>query len=697
MAGETYKSVATEDQVAALEAATAAALAGKQPTIAPGTYAQVETPGTPATAVDKTSAQTIAGAKDFLTPPTVGGLALSAGVLTTAERLTGYWYAGETFATTAATLQAAITAAALLATPTARRAVIVTQGFDSTSFGVITGADYVDVIGATGNPADIVITSSANAHTVGLSGKNTMWAYVTVNHTGALGNYPIHADGVAANVEYVLLGVVANNDSQGAVGVGLRSTGGAQKFWAIDCDLLATGANLTATQQTALFVHNANDAIGTPAVVVVVVNTRARATHASTGGVTAYGFLYRNQGNVAVNDQVYWSGGFAFGTTKDMAFYGSSTTPETAALGGHYQIDSSAYTQVDQPAGGWESVRAVTPPAPSRGWPNRRIAQLPVALDASAAGPGPFIPVTDKGAANGVAGLDASGFLAAASVRPGNVQTFTAAGAQTVTVPPGATRVAVHAVGGGGGGGGGAQEATGTAAWGGGPGGPGGYTFMAFDIASLVAAFGAGAWSINPGAGGASGAGGPTNGSNGSSGGNAGSTIFKIGTTTVLQTPVATGGSGGTTSNGNAGSAGGGTMPVATTPTNVVTGTPSTPGVNAASPGWGGCGGGLDASNNRRDGGAGGKGGLLEDPSQANAAGGVGDGVGGAAGVIVASTSLMPGPGGAGGAASLIAAGGAGGAGVRGGGGGGGGGSRNGFAGGAGGAGGTGYARFEFS
>lgn len=289
-----------------------------------------------------------------------------------------------------------------------------------------------------------------------------------------------------------------------------------------------------------------------------------------------------------------------------------------------------------------------------------------------------------------------------------NIQSFTAAGANTWTAPAGISFVSVTIGGAGGGGGGGARAATSTAIGGGGGGGGG-------HVATIIlkAADAGTAQTVTLGAGGTGGAGSTVNGSAGVAGNPGGNTTFG-----ALLTAFG-GGGGGTRTGGGSGAGGGGPWTVGGSPTSSATGgagdfgsggasggtgATATPvggggggggnssgvggvgGDSASGAGGGGGGGGTNASN---AGFAGGNGGRSNSVLTAPAGGALGANIGGS---TAPDFNYHPGAGGGGGGGGNAGSlGGAGGAGTNGGGGGGGG-SGNAANGGVGGKGGDGWA-----
>ena len=263
------------------------------------------------------------------------------------QALLGFDYGGRVLwatAGSASSIQTQITAAvAGGASISSRWLVIVPAGTYDSSAARINGATGVDVVGQTGNQADVIITSSGASDAMSIGGCDCVWAFLTITHTGSNVAYAIHADsgGLTGLEQMVLVDVVMSSESKSAIGIGLNPvTAGGQGIWLINCD--ATALGLYGGNKSAIFAH---DHATLHASTFVAINTRATATVAN--GIA---FNWQSQGSTVANN-IYWVGGLMSGTLLDFAAY--DITGAAPSVATNFFIDPRAlprFTNVALPS-----------------------------------------------------------------------------------------------------------------------------------------------------------------------------------------------------------------------------------------------------------------------------------------------------------------------------------------------------------
>ena len=248
--------------------------------------------------------------------------------------LTGLDYAGTHYAVAGdpASIQAAIEEAeAAGATKDARRLVVVPAG-TYTVTSSITSAEGVDVAGETGDPDDVVITATGNFYTYEGSGRSILLAYLTVKHTGALVEYALHSDSIAALPLPQLVAYKCKfiTERKSAVGIG---TSDGQYLWFIDClfHVLSTYGDVT---NGAFFEHN-NYAAAAASQIVCVDCTALNESNGPGVKLTEF------QSTRA--DTVYWFRGTITGAAGNPDIYVDQDALATST----YYMDPDAYDDVE--------------------------------------------------------------------------------------------------------------------------------------------------------------------------------------------------------------------------------------------------------------------------------------------------------------------------------------------------------------
>lgn len=162
-------------------------------------------------------------------------------------------------------------------------------------------ANGVDVRGATGDPADVLITNDIHNDNFEAGGRHTLLGFLTARHLTDYTDYALHVDTLpdvgVTTPELVLISLVLSSHHKQACGIGTRYD---QRIFAYDCDFQMVN---TAYNQSALFLHN--DAGGTAAAIAVFENCVAL----SSGNGSSSGGLAVTQYNSGQADQFWWIGG----------------------------------------------------------------------------------------------------------------------------------------------------------------------------------------------------------------------------------------------------------------------------------------------------------------------------------------------------------------------------------------------------
>lgn len=283
------------------------------------------------------------------------------------DPITGLGYVGMIYADPTTghgdAIQAAIDEAALTPdlSPTNRMMVLVPPGTYARTSGVegdlIQLADYVDVRGATGDPADVIVTSSIDDDTIEAGGVHALLGYMTIAHTGAIVEYGIHVDTLADighAPELVMIGLVVSSMSKQACGIGTRRD---QRIFAYDCSFTMANA---AFNQAGLFLHN--DSGGTARAYAAFVDCQA----ISLGNGSSSGGLTLSQQDSGLLDEFHWLGGTM--TRGNVAANDLTIATEGGGTQSwmKFRIDTSAYSSSSVAAAGDLADVAWPLPTPTR-------------------------------------------------------------------------------------------------------------------------------------------------------------------------------------------------------------------------------------------------------------------------------------------------------------------------------------------
>jgi hypothetical protein len=152
-------------------------------------------------------------------------------------------------------IQATIDRLAPEANATNRAVVLVPPGTYALNARLI-AREGVDVRGTTGVPADVVITYEGENDVAECGGRNTLWAFMTLDYQGIYRKYAMHADRLAepgvVNPELVLLRMRLISRRKHGAGVGSRQD---QQLFAYDTEFRLDDA-AGVTTMGAFFWHN---------------------------------------------------------------------------------------------------------------------------------------------------------------------------------------------------------------------------------------------------------------------------------------------------------------------------------------------------------------------------------------------------------------------------------------------------------